>query len=1117
MNRLEQLFKDLGYNKSNGLFYLKDSAKWLRKFPYRTGRVLNDIIKPYAFFSLCHGDKKIETDHPAPLNNPFILFFNNPDEDIRNEIPKWSFSFGLAPVVFISMDGHLDIYHGYDFEGKDRKCLKNIGAENVKKFSLFFSFENLATGRTWQKLYHRYYEKVRTVDKFLLQNIIDARRILIARNTGNLNPRTANRLIGRSLFIMYLIDRNVEFENDEFIKGDNKEERRESFKKLFSNKKSLYKFFGRIMDKVNGDLFPLTEYDSVRNKIYDEEISVFKKHLEVLCHLFSCSSFFEGGKHYKGYQVQPSLFNLYDFAIIPVELISNIYENFLGESKELEDNIDSLEKISHSRQKEIKAYYTPPFLVDYILSETVAPHLEKQKEASCKVLDPACGSGIFLVETLRKLIEKEMQVKPIKGNGNRIIIEDKRLWQLVRENIFGIDIDSDAIEITTFSICITLLDYKTPKEISSFQFEKLKEINLFGGKNADFFNEEHLFNEKLKSHVKLDFIIGNPPWGKTKDSRYLDYIKERNFREKKETHVELKKLKIGEKEISQAFLVRASDFISPQKIPNCALVVTGKNFYNNSKTTKIWRNYFLSKFNIAQVFELSGVNNKITGGTKVFETAKLPPAIIFYSPAKPREDTSMNLIKHITVRPNRFFNYFRTIVIEKHDFKKVLQKYFMESKGGNDWLWKTFLHGNILDYHFIKRLKNEFSEFSQIMEKYNLKFSGGMRAKDSAVKSDEKKIDTEKYLNWDYLEIDNNRDFEPYSLNPSIKWKTKREELIKDKTIRSEGKVARFPKYFFSGSKLLLKNGLQADHNYGAVSAYSEKNLIFTNSVCSVKIEERTKFSGKAGAILKTMVGIINSKLATYILLSTGASLGIDRSRSVFGEFFSLPVALDKSIGQKAVEIQKKYTELNNRQLPDLKKEVLKSEIDKCKEEIEQAIISSYGISEQERTLIDYAINVSIPVLKREENNRTKSTNIFDPLSFSNKSDKIYLSQYADVFLEHFGAKFNDRNKYFVIDIHATRNFIGFNFRIIRKPKSGKRVSFKDDLSAVEMINKIGNLGLYCLSTDLYVRQDIRGFNKSSFYVIKPNERKAWHKAVAYLDRVEFIDAIVKAEIKHKK
>ncbi|MNE72851.1 hypothetical protein D3C80_1688270 [compost metagenome] len=59
----------------------------------------------------------------------------------------------------------------------------------------------------------------------------------------------------------------------------------------------------------------------------------------------------------------------------------------------------------------------------------------------------------------------------------------------------------------------------------------------------------------------------------------------------------------------------------------------------------------------------------------------------------------------------------------------------------------------------------------------------------------------------------------------------------------------------------------------------------------------------------------------------------------------------------------------------------------------------------------------------------------------------------------------------------------------------------------------MGNLSYQQVSSDLFVRQDIRGFNKTSFYVIKPNEVKNWHKAVAFLDLNEFVGAIAKAEL----
>ena len=93
---------------------------------------------------------------------------------------------------------------------------------------------------------------------------------------------------------------------------------------------------------------------------------------------------------------QRSLFDIYDFSIIPIEFISNVYESFIGEETQSQNG----------------AFYTPTFLVDYILKYTIDDYFAKNPNSySCKVIDPACGSGIFLVETLRKLINQFEKIK----------------------------------------------------------------------------------------------------------------------------------------------------------------------------------------------------------------------------------------------------------------------------------------------------------------------------------------------------------------------------------------------------------------------------------------------------------------------------------------------------------------------------------------------------------------------------------------------------------------------------------------------------------------------------------------------------------------------------------
>jgi hypothetical protein len=1109
MNRMDQLFKKLGYERSNGLFYLEDADKWMGKFPYRIGRVLKDIIRPYAFYSPFHGETSTDREHPEPLNNPIILFFDHPDEEVAQRIPGWTFSFSQAPIVIINKDDYapLEIYHGYNFDNKEQKWLKKIDKDDVDISD--FSVHNLTTGGTWKKLYERYFKNIPKIDKYLLKNIIDARRILIAKDTGGLPPRTANRLIGRLLFVRYLIDRNVAFEDDRFIKGQSKTDRQKSLENLLMNKEQIYCFFRSITESFNGDLFPLVEKDEKGTIVYDEEKNVEQKHLNVMYYLFTCSEFFRETGNWNGYTVQKSLFNFYDFEVIPVELISNIYENFLVESHS-EKRLKEL-----SRQKEIKAYYTPPFLVDYVLSETVIPHLANQEEASCKVLDPACGSGIFLVETLRKLIEKEMELNSKPGFDNKPAITHERLWKLVNENIFGIDIDRDAIEITIFSLYITLLDYQKPKEISSFRFKKLKNRNLFGGEGADFFNENHQFNKIFKKDVHLDFIIGNPPWGgDVPASKYKEYIKNRNDREKQDIRDGGHGLEISNDEISQAFMIRTSDFALSHRKTKCVLVVTGKNLYNADAAK--WRSYFLNNFCISKVFELSSINNKNRGGPKLFEHAKQTTAVISYHPRQRDEDPGNSLMTHVTARANDYWVCFKTIIIEKQDVKKIVQRYFMENRGGYDWLWKVILHGNILDFNFIRRLKGNNPTLTKVMERLKLTFKGGLKPVDNSVKPGNRKS-TGEIKNWKYLEISKSRrydEFQQFIISPSKSFKEKLTELVRAGKIHADEKVAQLPNiYFFKGKKLLLKNGLSP--GFRAFAAVYDEDLVFTHSVCSIKPKPGEPSTADIYKYFHILAALFNSELFTYFIFNTGKSAGIERTRANFVDFFDFPIRLDMKIGAIAEKIKQNCEKLNSG-CPGARKKDLKNEIQALKEEIENIILNIYGISEEERALIDYAVKVSIPVFKRQAKPENRSLNIFKALSLDSGEDRDYLREYAAVFIDHFGERFNKKEKYFVVDIHLTSSFIGFHFKITKKPDPHERIFFVKCASIEEMVNRIGELGYHKLSKDLYIRQDIRGFNKTSFYVIKSNQRKAWHKAVAYADLSEFIQDLVKEEIKRK-
>ena len=118
-------------------------------------------------------------------------------------------------------------------------------------------------------------------------------------------------------------------------------------------------------------------------------------------------------------------FEIFDFSIIPVEVISGIYESLIDpETRDLQS-----------------AVYTPSFLVEYMLNDTIDIYLSLNNISECKIFEVAVGSGIFLVQSLRKMIEKEIE---LYGNYDKKKFSE-RIRDIAKNNLFGIDINKEAL------------------------------------------------------------------------------------------------------------------------------------------------------------------------------------------------------------------------------------------------------------------------------------------------------------------------------------------------------------------------------------------------------------------------------------------------------------------------------------------------------------------------------------------------------------------------------------------------------------------------------------------------------------------------------------------------
>lgn len=1031
MKKLNEIFSKLGLSKENGLFLTKEN-KWKTEtsFPNRVKRLIERKIEPDAIFVFD--------------NKPMILFFENKEN--KSELHEAIWNFNECPIAIFIENGSVEIFNGFNYL-KENKSLEKLG--DTDKLTNFTYFE-LVTGRTWEQ-YKEHLDYKNRVDYHLLQNIKAAREILVEGNENK--AKLVNALLGKIIFVRYLIDRKVKMKFD----GKSRTWSNIEFCELLNNPERIQAFFEYIEDKdkgFNGDLFPLSS---------SEYKNVGKDDYQVLKRLLLGEDISKN---------QPSLFELYDFSIIPIEFISNVYEMFIGK-----DN-----------QKEEGAYYTPLFLVDYILKETVEKHLSNTSKLDvrinevlskksgnysyCKVLDPACGSGIFLVETLRKIIEKYIEDTGIKVKDEKFKTAIKNL---AKENIYGVDKDLSAVQVAVFSIYLTLLDYLEPPAIETFKFPILFNANFF---EADFFDVNATFNSQLKD-IEFDFILGNPPWkGNGMNDLGKSYLKNRKNEEKP-----LKKkfkIAINNNEIAEGFVLRVSDFCKSQT--QIAFIIGSSSLYNlgyNKDERSLFRQYLLEEYFIDKVFELAPVRYEVF--EKSNKPAVAPAAVIFYRYAN-GENTDKNMVHHISLKQSRFFSLFKIFTINRSDYKQIQQEKLKEF----DWLWKVLVYGSYLDFNFLRRIKEKYIVIKDIVSDTN-KF-----VQSTGLHSRSKPLDKPK----DISSIENITFFKTDAVNSFIiDYRRKaileinKIDIIKDVRI-------------YNAPMLLVREGIDMS-SLTAKSAISRKDMLFKDSVTSIKAINSSDFN-----VLNNIAAIYSTSLFSYYAVNTFASIGIERERVKNYNKYSLPyLELNATENIENIEKAKQqiYSEKQEILIDNHKIQNLENIVNTELNNINKSIYEKLELEDAELSLIDYALEINLNLIVGNDSSKNK---LFSTI---NIDDEIF-NNYASVFVERFRSKLEKEDKKFVVEIWHTNQIVGMFFKLV--PTS----SFKNAIVLVnkqdsdwEILSLLTKISSEKVTDKLFVQKDIRGFEKDYFYIFKPNERRLWHKAIGYLDVNDFADAILKA------
>ncbi len=257
-------------------------------------------------------------------------------------------------------------------------------------------------------------------------------------------------------------------------------------------------------------------------------------------------------------------YNPYQFDVIPLEVLGNIYEQYLGYTIRLTDH-----QVKYELKPEVRkaggVYYTPEYIVDYIVKNTVGKLLQElspRKIKKLRILDPACGSGSFLIRAYEKMLNyyKDQKKKKIKAEdkqrklelgdgetGSRLTIQEKS--QILQEHIFGVDIDEQAVEVTKLSLMLKMLageygiipgrailpmldeNIKCGNSLISGDTLELKKYFGDDWYKAKAFNWEDEFKKVMVDEWGFDVVIGNPPYRslllgkkhKSEDKKLVNY------------------------------------------------------------------------------------------------------------------------------------------------------------------------------------------------------------------------------------------------------------------------------------------------------------------------------------------------------------------------------------------------------------------------------------------------------------------------------------------------------------------------------------------------------------------------------------------------------------------
>ncbi len=443
-----------------------------------------------------------------------------------------------------------------------------------------------------------------------------------------LDARLRRRLLILSLMIAYLEERSVLLPED----FDRVKPGAGHFFQVLGDGPALVSLLEALEGRFNGHVFSLTR----------EEQDVLRGSLDLVYY----AKLIEG---YEDSDGQQNLWRLYSFRDLPVELISNIYQLFVKD--------------------EASSIYTPPALVRLMLEEVLSwDRLDRLVASNEVILDPACGSGVFLVEAYKRLV---MHWR-LRNNWKAAQIDDLRP---LLDHVFGVDLEDGAVELAAFSLCLAFCDALEPEDIRA-------SVQLFPPLAGKTLLASCFFKAKQAGaiSVRVGVVVGNPPFASSMTTEGA---------EKSRVAYEAKHGALADKQLAYLFLNDAMELLEQGGV--LAMVEPAGFLYNYHASS--FRRTFFTRWRTRELLDFASVRG-------MFKKGGADPIVVVVI-AEAKEPTPEDRVLHAVFRRNGRATAEQGFDIDYYDLHWM---HNTEAYSSQD-VWRGNLLGGPRVRQFIERLR----------------------------------------------------------------------------------------------------------------------------------------------------------------------------------------------------------------------------------------------------------------------------------------------------------------------------------------------------------------------------------------------------------------------------